>query len=243
MKKLLIPIACLMTLAEAPAQVTATPGASQPTATVPRADPPAEMRSSKLATKPGRPKASGSGGTRSGETENLTLQVLAPNYVTWTARDQPAFHWYQSKPTRAPMEFALVTETNAKPLLEMAVENGGAGIRKLDLAHHGVRLSPQVEYQWSVAAVNDPKSRSLDLVASGRVQFIPPSPELQRQLASASPQEKPFLYADAGYWQDALQSLDELIQAAPENRAYVRQRLELFKQAEIEASVIADLSR
>ena len=98
----------------------------------------------------------------------------------------------------------LLEENKLKPVLQVKFERSSkAGIQRIKLSEHGVKLAPNVEYQWVVALVTDPDNRSSDLVASGAIKRIEPSAELRARIAGASPAALPGVYAEAGisaYW-------------------------------------------
>src|SRR5215207_5105951 len=88
------------------------------------------------------------GGSRGTGDAAVTLDVLAPDDVGTTTREQPSLFWYQSKPATAKFELTLLQEKQAKPLFQVKVDRAAnAGIQRLKLSDHGVKLSPGVEYQ------------------------------------------------------------------------------------------------
>src|SRR5207247_233074 len=87
-----------------------------------------------------------------------------------------------------------------------------------------------VEYEWVVAMVVDPDSRSQDVLASGYIQRVEPSPALAAKLATAVKSELPAIYAEEGNWYDALDALSNLIEARPDNKDFQIQRASLLQQ-------------
>ncbi len=171
------------------------------------------------------------GGSRGAGDSNVRLDVLAPDETGLTTQEQPSLFWYQSKPASASFELTLLEENKVKPVLQVKVDRSSkAGIQRIKLADHGVKLQPGVEYRWVVALITDPANRSSDLVASSFVQRIEPSKELQEKLAKASPDARPSIYAEAGIWHDALASLSDLIEAHPDSPVYKTQRADLLRQ-------------
>ena len=136
-----------------------------------------------------RPPATGAasvrvtGGSRGTGDAAITLDVLAPDDIGTTTLEQPSLFWFQSKPGDAKFELTLLQENKVKPLVQVKVERSTkAGIQRLKLADHAVKLTPGVEYQWVVALVTDADNRSKDLVASGVIKRIEPTPELKEQI-------------------------------------------------------------
>lgn len=193
------------------------------------------------AAKGSAPAARVTGGSRGSGDLKITLDVLAPDDTGLTTQEQPSLFWYQSKPAKARFELTLVEEDKVKPVLQVNVDRASnAGIQRLRLADHGVKLTPGVEYQWVIALVTDPDNRSSDLVASGFIKRIEPSAELKAKLAGAAPTSLPAIYAEAGIWHDALASLSDLIDSQPDNQALRTQRADLLRQVGLNAAASAE---
>jgi len=204
------------------------------------ADAPSAASDSAVKFRPGSrgaPSVRVTGGSRGSGDATITLDVLAPDETGLTTQEQPSLFWYQSKPAQAKFELTLLEENKAKPLLQVkASGSGNAGIQRLKLSDHGLKLAPGIEYQWVVALVTDPDNRSSDLVASGAIKRIEPSAELKAKLAQASPASVPGIYAEAGIWHDALASLSDAIDAQPDNKALRDARADLLRQVGLKAA-------
>jgi hypothetical protein len=185
----------------------------------------------------GAPSVRLTGGTRGTGDSTITLDVLAPDDVGQTTQEQPSLFWFQSKPASAKFELTLLEENKIKPLVQVTAQRSlSAGIQRLRLAEHGVKLSPGVEYQWVVALITDPENRSRDLVASGMIKRVDPSADLKKSIAAASPASLPAVYAEAGIWYDALSSLSDRIEADPSNKALQESRADLLRQGGLKAA-------
>ena len=185
----------------------------------------------------GAPSVRLTGGTRGTGDSTITLDVLAPDDVGQTTQEQPSLFWFQSKSASAKFELTLLQENKIKPLLQVTAERSlSAGIQRLRLAEHGVKLSPGEEYQWVVALITDPENRSRDLVASGVIKRVNPSADLQKSIAAASPASLPAVYAEAGIWYDALSSLSDRIDADPNDKALQESRADLLRQGGLKAA-------
>jgi hypothetical protein len=181
------------------------------------------------------------GGSRGSGDATITLDVLAPDETGLTTQEQPSLFWFQSKPAAAKFELTLLEENKVKPLLQIKFDrSANAGIQRLKLSDHNVKLAPNVEYQWVVALVTDPDNRSSDLVASGVIKRIEPSAELKAKLAGADPAARPGIYAEAGIWHDALTALTELIDAQPGNKALRQTRADLLAQVGLKAAAASE---
>jgi hypothetical protein len=224
---------------EAPAPAPA-PAAKSPDA--PAASAPASAVKFRPGSR-GAPSVRVTGGSRGSGDATITLDVLAPDETGLTTQEQPSLFWYQSKPAQAKFELTLLEENKVKPLLQIkASSSGKAGIQRLKLSDHGVKLAPNIEYQWVVALVTDPDNRSSDLVASGAIKRIESSAELKAKLAQASPASLPGIYAEAGIWHDALATLSDAIDAQPENKALRETRADLLRQVGLKAAANADVT-
>src|SRR5882762_5567016 len=171
------------------------------------------------------------GGTRGTSREVFVLSVLAPDHSGLTASEQPSLYWYISTPTALPVELTVMDPETTQPLLEMRVVAPiEAGIHRVRLSDHGVRLAPGVAYRWYVAVVPDPGRRSRDILAGGAIQRVNPAGEMVARVGQARREELPSIYAEAGLWYDALTAMSELIESAPDDAGLRRQRAALLTQ-------------
>src|SRR2546427_7829487 len=181
------------------------------------------------------------GGTR-GISGGTVVSVLTPDHVGLTSQAQPSLQWFLAQDVSSPLEITLIEPNRTPPLLEHRLAPPvRAGIHRLRLADHGVRLEPGVRYQWSVAVVTDPERRSRDLVAASVVERADVAEALRQQIGRASPEELPALYAEAGLWYDALTALSDRIEAAPRDRTLHRQRAALLQQVGLRDAADFDL--
>lgn len=147
------------------------------------------------------------GGTRGPDRSGPELYVLAPEQVGFTTQTQPVLYWYLSGPVREKIEIALADRKSV--LLKTTTEGlADPGIQSLNLASHGIRLQPAVQYRWSVSLINDPSQRSRDTFSSGVVEYTPASAQLKAELAEAhSRRDRAGVYAREGFWYDALEAV------------------------------------
>jgi hypothetical protein len=184
------------------------------------------------------------GGSRGSGDAAVTLDVLAPDDIGTTTQEQPSLFWFQSKPAEAKFELTLLEQKKVKPLVQVKVDRASkAGIQRLNLSDHGVKLNPGVEYQWVVALVTDPENRSTDLVASGVIKRVTPAAELKEKISQATPGSRAGLYADAGIWYDALAALSDQIEAQPGDKALRQTRAELLRQVGLSAAAQAEVAQ
>jgi hypothetical protein len=171
------------------------------------------------------------GGTRGGGQNVFVLSVLAPDHSAFTTTGQPSLYWYISKPTSLPVELTVMDPQGIKPILETQLPSPTkAGIQRVRLADYNVHLAPGAAYRWFVAVVPDADRRSKDILAGGAIERVDLQEDVKAKVAKASDKELPFVYAQAGLWYDALKSISDLIDAAPQNQDLQNQRTALLKQ-------------
>lgn len=170
------------------------------------------------------------GGTRGGGNV-FVLSVLAPDHSAFTTSEQPSLYWFISKPTSLPVEVTLMDPQGVKPILETQLPSPTkAGIYRVRLADYNIHLAAGAAYRWFVAVVPDADRRSKDILAGGAIERVDLQDDVKAKLAKASDKEVPFVYAQAGLWYDALNSISNLIDSAPQNQELQNQRTALLKQ-------------
>ena len=178
------------------------------------------------------------GATRGVARDVFVLSVLAPDHTGLTAVDQPSLFWFISNPISLPLELTVMDPRRTQPLLETALPAPRqGGIQRVRLSDHGVRLEPGVAYRWFIAVVADPGRRSRDILSGGAIERADLPDELRARLATAQPQQKPAVYAEGGYWYDALGTISDLIDGAPGDMTLQTERQDLLKQIGLRAEV------
>jgi hypothetical protein len=171
------------------------------------------------------------GGTRGTGRETFVLAVLAPQHTGQTTQEQPSLYWFISSPTSSAVELTVIDAQGTQPLVETRIAPPiQPGVHRIRLAEYGVRLTPGVAYRWFIAVVADSGRRSKDVLAGGSIERVEAPRELSVKLASVPRDNLPFLYAEAGFWYDAVTALSELIEAEPQNAALRKQRAALLVQ-------------
>jgi hypothetical protein len=161
------------------------------------------------------------------------LIALAPSGPALTTRNQPTLFYFQSgTPQEAAarsLTFTLVEPGVAEPLLKAVANQSEPGIRRLQLARHGVSLKPGVRYDWRVALSEGGEERSKDVFASAPIQYTEPSQALLEAL-QAEPERKAEIYAEHGIWYDALVEISNQILENPQNQDLLALRASLLEQ-------------
>ncbi len=179
------------------------------------------------------------GGSRGAAGATPFLSTLSPEHVGLTVQAQPTLYWYLEAPAGTALELTLSAVAAPRPLLRLSLPPA-PGIHGVALGRHGIRLQPGVAYEWFVALVADPARRSADLVARGAIERVTPPAALAERLARAGRHEQVRLYAEAGYWYDALATLAALIDAAPRDPQLRAERAALLEQVGLPEAAAED---
>lgn len=189
----------------------------------------------------GAPASRVGGGTRSAGAARLVLEVLAPDHTGLTSTAQPTLYWYASEPVSAPLEFTLIAADAEKPIVERRLSAIAApGVQTVPLGSFGVALKAGTDYEWFVSVVSDPTQRSRDVTAGGTIRLKVADGGLRSQAAKVDPLEVPLLYAQAGYFYDAVDGLSKLIARDPGDTGLRAQRAALLEQVGLAKVAAAD---
>jgi hypothetical protein len=167
---------------------------------------------------PGRRTA---GGSRAPQEKSCSsgqnpLTAVVPNSnIGRTTQANPTFFFYVPQ-TSATLE--LVLHDQDEEYKQMYKSNEKGGIVSIPFNHPKLpSLEVGKEYRWSFSIVCNPKERSKDKFVEGAIMRVKTEPQLASKLATASPQERANLYAEAGIWQDSLASLAQSLSSNPSN--------------------------
>jgi hypothetical protein len=180
----------------------------------------------------GSPRGRLGGGARGARALPSPL-ALVPDHVALTGQAAPSLYWYvdDALPENVDATFTLLEAEGVNPLLEITLPRpAAAGIQRVRLADHGIELALDNEYEWVIAIVPNPKERSNDIITVASIRRVE-EPRLEGRPATAS------TYAALGLWYDALQSLNEAIERAPDDASLHALRAQLFGQAGLETAV------
>jgi hypothetical protein len=231
---ILLVVAAPVSTDAAEKQLAKTPSTSKTTTEKPVYKPPLR----------GAPAGRIGGGTRgTAERESFSLLVLAPDHAGLTSQVQPCLYWYISKPTVFPIEFTITEKKAVKPLVEKLLQGPDkGGIQSVCLADFAVELKKEVQYKWFISMVIDPEQRSKDIMAGGIIQLMKAPEALAAKLSSADRGMSPFIYAEEGYWYDALSAISKMIEASPHDADLRKQRASLLGQVGLSEAAGADTS-
>lgn len=177
------------------------------------------------------------------------LRALLPqDHVGQTGSDQPTLYWFISQPTDSPVVFTLVDSRRVQPIIEDHLPPPHpAGIHSIHLDRYGVKLTPDVRYQWFVTLpykdAATPSSR--DIVAGGEIEYVGYIKKVMIYDPCVKGQNV-FGLAECGLWYDALDEISNKIAETPHTRDLRLQRASLLEQeglldvAEFDASTQED---
>lgn len=182
--------------------------------------------------KRGAPSIRVGGGTRGTANAMPVLNVLAPDHVGLTANKQPTLNWHISTPSSMRLEILVVNEDEMDPVFELVLDSKKLkkGLQSLNLADYGVKLKPGLPYQWSVSLVAEKGRPSGDIMSSGMIQVKTLPKSIKAKLKKASSYDDVFIYANEGYWYDAISQISALIDKDPSSNTLKQQRAQLLKQ-------------
>jgi hypothetical protein len=151
-----------------------------------------------------------------------------------TVSDQPSLYWFISSSTSLPVEVAVADPRKVEPVMEARLSSPvAAGVHRIRLADFGIRLEPGVAYRWSVTVVPDANRRSRDILASGTIERVVTPSGLPEKVAESPKDRLPSLYAESGFWYDALAAAWDLVEKAPSEPGFRKQWGALLSQVDL----------
>lgn len=152
---------------------------------------------------------------------STTPTLLVPqNHLGLTTASNPTFLWYLPNKDVEIMVFELRKAGEKDPIYAEQLQPS-AGITQMKLPEDKVALEIGTEYIWSVSVpcVTEGKRRKISVEAG--IQRVAATPELTKQLSQATtPQEKARVFAQQGYWYNALETLSTAFTANPNQSTY-----------------------
>lgn len=158
------------------------------------------------------------------------LTILA-SQTTRTAQKAPSLYWYLSQATACRVEATLVETQTGQTLVDITLMPPlSSGIYSVRLAGHDRGLAPGRRYAWSVSLVPEVEDRAKDIIVSVDLEYAEPTDALRTRLAEATKSKRPSIYAEAGFYYDALAAILELTRETPNAAGLREQRKALLEQ-------------
>lgn len=166
------------------------------------------------------------------QSSQAILSVLAPDDSGWTSVPQPTLFWYFSGSVcHYPVQFTLSNPETMEEIITTTLSASiTPGLHRLELGNLDIRLIPNISYIWNISLVRQEKKRLRNLVSGGTLKYVPASESFTRNAARSPGPQAIYDHARAGYWYEAFRILTNLVEAAPHNRLYRKQRICLIEQ-------------
>ena len=170
----------------------------------------------------GTPQRTAGGGTRSDdvsclieEEQDLPLVALMPDREneSRTSIATPSLYWYVPQTTASKGEFVLVDENNQEAYYAAFDLPKQPGIIKLRIPE-AASLEPGKIYSWSMMVICDSRYRNRDKYVEGKIEYVTPDDEINRQVSVSPALEQAKIYANSNLW---LETLDTIVKIRPEN--------------------------
>lgn len=139
-----------------------------------------------------------------GEITEEGCQPVSRSFPTMTMTDQPVIWVYVPEQPRSDVtaEFVLIDRNDSPQLKQSVFLVNTPGIIGIPLAEP---LQPDEEYRWAFTVQHNPNKPTQNPTVEGFIQQGSLDLEVMQQVAqSQSPQERIHLYAQSGFWYDAL---------------------------------------
>lgn len=155
------------------------------------------------------------GGTRGSQHELPMIAALAPDdHIGRTFHPTPMLYWYLSQLTDRPLILTINERDRYEPLIEVELPPPSReGIQRVDLNRFGIALEPGKAYQWLVSLVVDPQRPSSDVITGGWIELSELPQSLAGQLEAMDPADATRVFAEAGFWYDAVDAVSHGIEA------------------------------
>ncbi|MCC5639995.1 DUF928 domain-containing protein [Nostoc sp. CHAB 5844] len=146
-------------------------------------------------------------------TKNQNLTALIPtSNLGLTTQANPTLYFFIPQISASSVELVVQNQNEQVVYQQKYKPTTKAGVV-------GIHLPPDVlavskKYTWNFSIICNPQDRSLDKVVQGIIERVD-NPSLKKKLAQTTPQGRVLLYAEAGIWHDALDTLAKLRYSRP----------------------------
>jgi hypothetical protein len=181
------------------------------------------------------------GGTRGPSTDIPLMWALVPDHVGLSAEAQPQLVWYLSKMTASPLELTIIDEAGVTPIIEKRLSSPTEpGFHIIRLADYNLKLEKGKTYQWFVSLITDPEHRSTDIIAGGMIQVGDVPVMLGEDARKANPADAARIWAQAGFWYDAMGGISTNIQNNSSDSEMHNLRASLLEEVGLDAPAQVD---
>ena len=165
---------------------------------------------------------------------SAALTAMAPRHgIGLSQSDRPNLFVYIPQTTAQTAEFSLFDE-QMKGIYQVSVPVSQAGLVNIGLPDTAPSLVKEQTYYWTVALVCNPDDRTEDWVVGGWVEHVGKNDTFKQELEKVTAIERVSLYAQQGFWYDALNTLVELQRSQPYNPEVAATWTELMESVELD---------
>lgn len=170
----------------------------------------------------------------------LPLQYAPSTSQGLTSKPQPVLYYYVAETTPNKVLITIMSNTKKPETITAPVIDGikQAGMQRFDVASTGQSLKPGVSYRWTVSIESESDQPSHNAYVSHNICYVPPSAELNSQLAGKSPEQQAELYLKNHYWYDTVAAAVQVIMDHPGEPAPKEQFLNLLKAGKCSVNAV-----
>jgi len=134
--------------------------------------------------------------------------TLTPNHTGLTTSARPTLFYYLSRKVSNPAKLVLAKIDGREAIIDRDISlDSASGLKSFSLPPE-VKLEIGKKYLWSLVLVCNSVHPSEDIISQGTIERVELPSKLQRRLKLAtSERERAQLYAQFGFWYDALASI------------------------------------
>ncbi|MFB2969354.1 DUF928 domain-containing protein [Aerosakkonema sp. BLCC-F183] len=160
--------------------------------------------------------------------QRVPVLLVPQNHAGETISGRPTFFWYMRDTTS--VEFTLTKVGTNEPIFKDDLQIPKAGIIQTEIPKNLPELAVGQDYLWSVSVACDGLAGK-KVILQAAIRRIAPPEELNRQLKSArSERDRARIYAQQGFWYDALKELSSASETKPQDRLISNDFYSLLEQ-------------
>lgn len=159
----------------------------------------------------------------------LPVFLVPQDHAGQTTSGRPKFFWYMSDTSS--VEFSLKKEGANEPFFKERLEVPKAGIIQTEIPKGQPELTIGQDYLWSVSVVCNTEQGSKKVTVQALIRRVAPTQELTRRLRRAqSERDRARIYAQQGFWYNALETISNASEAKPQDRSITEDFYSLLDQ-------------
>lgn len=167
------------------------------------------------------------------------VSLLLANHRSMTFSAQPTLYWFASGEVKQVRHELFAGDRTQAVLQETVRDIRTAGLQKLSLAKHGIRLQPGVSYRWVAEVLPEGKGQISTRLA-GEIMRIAPTPDAARTISAASADRLPAALGAAGAWPDLIDILSIYANSKPDRTKWLGYRAHVLRQVGLVDAARAD---